>query len=350
MFILLDCFFADLNIQGSIGIRLTIDQIAFICKPVLQARRFGSISELATEMRAKFPSWFVFEKTAGETFVKRLKWVSERLGSLAWEFLRKYVRTTEGKGVFNDSLVCNPRTLLPVESSVDEWRHLNQESQLVLYKRLHYIGSCAAVGERRTIGKKEFEKVRIGSITFYHMNQQLQQELPDHYDELKKAFYEGELDDELEVAYNVKRNNLQLVDRFSCLIEREKDKKMEEARRRCEVRYYVQWSNVCFYALDFLDFSNSFLFFCLLIFFSSYQELKEEEDRKKGEVCQQLKEQAKELEEKAKNLAGEGLSDEALQQIEEFNAEVEKLEAENITLRKTHETLIKDARVLAVAR
>lgn len=155
--------------KGAIGTRLTIDQIVLLCKPVLDARRFGSIAELTTAMKERFPAWFVGKKMNGEIFVKRMKWVYERLGGKAWSYLRTQVRSTQGKGVFTDSLVCNPKTLLPADKTTDTWRNLTEESQLLLYKRLDLLGQTTP-----TINPKIVEKIRIACIAFYHMQDQLQ--------------------------------------------------------------------------------------------------------------------------------------------------------------------------------
>lgn len=139
-----------------------------LCKPLLQQRRFGTITELTSAMKEKHAAWFVSDKMSHEAFVRKIKWIFDRLGEKAWNFLRENIRSKEGKGHFSDNVVCNVKTLLPADSKSesDPWRSLDEDSQLMLYDRLHRLN--------RPIGKKDVEQIHRSCIVFHAIRETLQ--------------------------------------------------------------------------------------------------------------------------------------------------------------------------------
>lgn len=140
--------------------------------------------------------------------------------------------------------------------------------------------------------------------------------------------------------------NLSLVDRFDDLLQREKDAKLEDARKQCEV------TKICRRKIHFKNFKCwSFLFLKrhrILIFI--LQKMKSEEARKRKERCMELKEQAAELRAQAKNVNGEDLSEEMLQKIKEYNEQLSEIEKENAKAKEAYNSALVDARPLSLIR
>lgn len=80
------------------------------------------------------------------------------------------------------------------------------------------------------------------------------------------------------------------------------------------------------------------------------QELKELEEKQRTQQCQQLKEQAKKLNQEAKSLEGRGVSDEIIRQIEDFNESIDQIQKENNEIKNAHETFVLQSTSLASAR
>lgn len=165
------CIISDLNFSSNVGSKYTVDQIVNICRPILQLRRAQTIEELGEHMKKRFPRWFASDTETGRSdqLVRRLVWVYERLGKPAADYLKEEVRKVYGKGAFSDKVICDVLALLPPvkeREKADEWRVLNEASQLLLYQRINQTS--------KSIPRKDLEKARRASIGYYFLQKEIE--------------------------------------------------------------------------------------------------------------------------------------------------------------------------------